>query len=401
MTEVCDSVYRTGVLNPSMRTFDVTMHTEYGTSYNSYVVRGASKTALIDTAHGSYRSYYFDNLAEALSGATPDYLVVQHCELDHSGCVASILAKWPDIEVYCTQAAALYLAQIVNGPIAHLHTIHNGDTLDLGGLTLEFYVAPFLHWPDTMFTWLPERQVLFTCDFLGSHFCEPEWLDTRIHGHAAFASAVANYYQAIFGPFGPYVQKGLAIMDALPVAYACTSHGPVLTKGCALDKVVAAYRSWATPTRRGALLIPVFYTSAYGNTQALACAIAAGIREALPGAQAECHCVNEEPEGTLTELLNASDAFCVGSTTINRDATPPVWRLLAGIDAVTIPKRPCAVFGSYGWSGEAAPHLAERLLSLKANVFEEQYRVRFVPTEAELAEARAFGARFASFATNQ
>jgi flavorubredoxin len=191
------------------------------------------------------------------------------------------------------------------------------------------------------------------------------------------------------------VLKGLEKLDALDAQFACTSHGPVLTKGFWLDRIKQHYLQWAGAQRPAEKQIPIFYCSAYGNTDRLARHIEHGIKKALPSATVEVFDLVETDLSVAAELLNQSDAFVLGSPTINRDALPVIWNLLAGIDAVNICKRPVALFGSYGWSGEAVPHLAERLSSLKAKIFETQLKVQFMPTQADLDAAEQLGKDFA------
>jgi flavorubredoxin len=245
-----------------------------------------------------------------------------------------------------------------------------------------------------MFTWLPEEKVVFTCDFLGAHYCEPRLFDTRVTYPDAYASAVKNYFDCIFSPFKPYVLKGLEKLDALDAEFACTSHGPILTKGFELDKNKARYLKWAAADPCKTTRIAVFYCSAYGNTERLATHVARGLRKALPDAEVTCYDLVEHDLAACGARLNECDAFLIGSPTINRDALPVVWKLLADIDCVTIIKRPVALFGSYGWSGEAIPHLAERLTSIKAKVFDQYLKVAFTPTAEDLVAAEKLGENF-------
>ncbi|MDR3308302.1 MAG: MBL fold metallo-hydrolase, partial [Coriobacteriales bacterium] len=277
MHKVTPSVLSTSVLNPNMRTFDIVMRTEYGTSYNSYVVIGADKVALIEASHATFAANYLENVEEALAGRVPDYLVLNHCEPDHTGCVDALLDRYPGLTVVVSQAGSIYIREISNRPALLLQVAKDGDTLDLGGKTLHFISAPFLHWPDSMFTWLPEERVLFTCDFLGTHYCEPQMFDCKVVYDDAYRDAVRNYFEGIFEPFKPFVLKGLEKMEGLDVEFACTSHGPILTRGCMLEEVKADYLRWASPEVRFNKLIPVFYVSAYGNTQLLAEAAARGV----------------------------------------------------------------------------------------------------------------------------
>lgn len=395
MKMVTKDIYSVGVLNPNMRVFDIVMKTEYGTSYNSYIVKGTEKTALIETAHRKFFESYLENIQSVTDIKKIDYIIMNHNEPDHSGAVAKLLELNPNITIVISQAGSIYLKNIANYPTMNLQVVKDGDSIDLGGKTLSFINAPFLHWPDSMFTWCEEAGALFSCDFLGAHYCEPQMVDTKISYMEAYESALKNYYDAIFGPFKPYVLKGLDKIKDLDIQYACTSHGPVLTKKGLLPKAIEKYYAWSQPEARENKQIPIFYCSAYGNTELIAGAIADGIRDAIQGAQVELFDIIEYDMSMLGAKLNGSDAFLIGSPTINKDAVPPVWQLLAHVDAVNIQKRPCAIFGSYGWSGEAIPNLTARLTGLKTKLFETPFKVTFVPTEDDLQHARAFGKAFA------
>ncbi|MDR1088246.1 MAG: FprA family A-type flavoprotein [Coriobacteriales bacterium] len=396
MHTITDKVSITSVLNPNMRMFDVVMCTEYGSSYNSYVVAGTDKTALIDANHATFASEWLEKVAEALDGRKPDYLVLNHTEPDHSGAVAACLKRYPEIVLVCSAAAAINIKEITNLSALEPQVVKDGDSLDLGELTLRFISAPFLHWPDTMFTWIPEQKLLFSCDFLGAHFCEPRLFDHRIVFARDYTTAFKEYYDAIMAPFGPWVAKGLDKLEALDPEVVAPSHGPILTKRGRLATGIEHYRAWSAPPAADApRKISLFYCSAYGNTKKLAASIATGIRNALPDAQVCAHDLVDANVNCMGAELNSSDAFLLGSPTLNRDAVPPVWNLVAEIDAVNIAKRPVAFFGSYGWSGEALPALSERLATLKAAVYEPQFRVRFVPSEDDLVAAEEFGAGFA------
>lgn len=395
MKKISNSVYFTGTLNPNLRVFDVIMRTDYGTSYNSYIIKGSEKNALVEAAHLTFFEAYLENIHQVLNGEKPDYLILNHCEPDHTGCIAKLLEVYPDLTIVVSQAGSIYIKNITNCPDVNLKIVKDGETLCLGDQTLQFISAPFLHWPDSMFTWMPEENILFTCDFLGAHFCEPRILDQHIVYPEQYWDAVAYYYACIFGPFPTYVQKGLEKIADLDIAFVCNSHGPVLSKEGVFDQVVERYKQWSAPKQRQHKHIPVFYVSAYGNTEKLAEAAVQGILKVLPDAQTQAYNIIDHDMGALCALMNESDAFMIGSPTINRDAVAPVWQLLAGIEAVGIQKRPVAVFGSYGWSGEALPHITERLTSVKANVFEQSLKIVFVPTNQDLNAAEMLGEEFA------
>lgn len=394
--KIREDLYYVGVLNPNLRVFDIVMKTDYGTSYNAYIVKGKEKTALVEASHLSFSDYFLDNIRGIVDLKEIDYLIMNHNEPDHSGSLSKLAEINPDITVVVSQAGSIYLKNITNNPNIKYRVVKDGESIDLGGRELKFINAPFLHWPDSMFTWVPDMKVLFTCDFFGSHYCEPQIMDTRVTYPKAYFTAFKGYYDAIFGPFKPYVLKGLEKIKDLDIEYACTSHGPVLTKGGLLDEVKKLYLEWSTPAEKAHKSIPVFYCSAYGNTTLLAKAIGEGVQEAIPDAEVALYNVIEHPMEEMAAALNGSDAFLVGSPTLNKDALPPVWILLAHADAVNIAKRPAALFGSYGWSGEAIPNLTERLKGLKVNLFEKNFRVVFVPTEEDLKQAKEFGKEFAA-----
>ena len=158
-------IFSIGVQNPSLRVFDIIMRTDYGTTYNAYLVKG-EKTALIETVHGNFFDEYLENLKNTIPLEQIDYLILNHTEPDHSGSVGKLLKVCPNLKVLATAPAQKYLSAIVNAPFSAV-TVKNGEQLDLGGVTLQFVVSPMLHWPDSMFTWCPEEKTLFTCDFLG------------------------------------------------------------------------------------------------------------------------------------------------------------------------------------------------------------------------------------------
>lgn len=398
--KLSDGVYNVGVLNPNMRVFDVIMETKNGTSYNSYLVRGSEKTALIECVHRDYYGYLKENInsicgCDSMDGVKIDYLIMNHNEPDHSGGISRLLEDYPEIQVIATQPGANFLKNIVNRADMNVRVVKDGDMLELGGKTLEFISAPFLHWPDSMFTYLREDRVLFSCDFLGAHFCEPGMLDSDVLYADAYEEAVRVYYDAIFSPFKKHVRYGLEKIAPLDILTCAPSHGPMLTKGIELDKVIALYTQWSAEQVRDTKSIPIFYCSAYGNTGALAESIAEGIKSVVPSADVPLFNIIEHDIGELGGLMNGSDAFLVGSPTINRDAVPPVYILLAHLDAVNIAGRPVGLFGSFGWSGEAVANIKGRLDSVRAKVFDEMLKINFIPTGADLERAKEFGAEFA------
>lgn len=393
--KIAEGIYSVGAMNPNLRVFDIVMATNYGTTYNSYLVQGSEKTVLIESCHLTYFDRYLENIREICEISEIDAIILNHTEPDHSGCLAKLCELNPNMKVIASQAGSIYLKNITNNPNLKLQVVKDGETLDLGGKVLRFINAPFLHWPDSMFTWDESTKTLFSCDFLGSHYCEPYSFDYNISHPAKYEDAFLGYYNAIFGPFPGFVQKGLAKIDPLPIQQVCCSHGPVLTAGCRLEYAKEKYRQWSAPKVKEQTCIPIFYCTAYGNTGMVAEAIRDGIAEVKPDALVETFDLIEHDMAQMQAKLSESDAFAVGTPTINQDAVPPALQLLCGIDVIQNQKKPCLAFGSYGWSGEGVPNVVARLKSLKLKVFGDGFKVTFVPSAEDLEKAKQLGREFA------
>lgn len=378
--QLAERLYSVGVLNPGLRIFDIIMPAPYGTSYNAYLLTG-EKNVLVETVHADYWDEYRSNIEQVLPLEKIDYLVMNHNEPDHSGSVAKLLEACPNLTILCTAAGKKHLTDITNSAALPCRVVKQGDSVDLGGgRTLEFLPSAMLHWADSMFTWCPQDKVLFTCDFLGAHYCEPTMLDRNIHDQKAYLDMVAHYYNCIFGPFKPHVLAGLDKIEPLNPAIICPSHGPCLTS--CIGEIEGLYRQWSTPAAKDGKMAAVLYCSAYGCTAALAEAAAAALREA--GVRVELRDVSTTPLSEAAALANECDLLAVGAPTINRDAPKPIWDVLTSIDAINCAKKPAFVFGSYGWSGEGPEMLRSRLSQLRFSVPDAAFRCTFTPAQADL-----------------
>lgn len=378
-----------GVLDPQLRVFDVVMRAEHGTTYNSYLVRGRDKIAVIDGNKGRYAGEYLDQLRQSVDLASIDYVILNHLEPDHSGAVGALLSAAPQAKVVLTRPGKALLTQIVNRDVEAILAA-DGDTLDLGGKTLRFLVAPYLHWPDTMFTYAVEDAVLFSCDFLGAHYCDDRLFNDRVEN---YDYAFRYYFHVIMRPFKGYVRRGLAKLEGLPLRVVCPSHGPLIREG--LDSYLDRYRQWsAEPPARERKRLLVFYASAYGNTETLARAVVQGVEQA--GAEAALFDLVGVDLHEVLDDVEACDGIAVGSCTINGDAVEQVWSLLSSFATIKMKDKVGAAFGSYGWSGEGPKMIADRLKGLKLRVPEEPLRVQLVPTEADVAAAVQYGIRLAA-----
>lgn len=372
-----ENLWSVGVLNPSLRVFDIVMESKYGTSYNAYLLTG-EKNVLIETVHTDYFDEYLDNIRQVIPVEDVDYLIMNHNEPDHSGSVAKLMAVCPKLEIIATKAGKKHLQDITNLDLP-CRTVAAGDTLDLGDRVLEFIPSPMLHWADSMFTWDKKGKTLFTCDFLGCHFCEPTMLDKNIHAKEAYEGEFAYYYAGIFGPFKPSVLSGLDKMPA-DVELVCPSHGPCLTE--TIDKAKELYRTWSTPAPKKQRTAFVVYASAYGCTRTLAEAAAKTLED--EGYAVTTADVTVVPYAECVKLAHEADVLLVGSPTINRAAPKAVWDVLTSIDPINLKGKAAGAFGAYGWSGEAAPMLHTFLKGLRYAAPEAPFRILFTPTQADL-----------------
>jgi flavorubredoxin len=392
--KLTDKVYSVGVLNPNARVADVIMNIKYGTSYNSYIVKGSEKNAIVETVHHNYFDEYMENIKSVIGDEKIDYIIINHTEPDHSGALRRIKQVYPEAQIFATSAGATYLKNIANEDL-NVKVVKNGESISLGDLSFEFISAPFLHWPDTMFTYCKEEKVAFTCDFLGAHFCEPRMLSNLIGYQEAYDYSFEYYYRCIFGPFKSFVQQGLAKLQPLQIDVICNSHGPILM-GKDIEIAIEKYNKWSLPVEKSKKEVAVVYATAYGCTKAVAMDIQKGIQDELGDkVDISMYEINVNSPEEIADKLNSCDGFLLGSPTINREAVPQIWDLISRLDAINTKSKTVSAFGSYGWSGEAVANILERLKALKCKVFQEGLRVCFVPSEEELKSAYEFGREFA------
>ena len=402
--KISDLVYFVGVFNPNLRVSDIIIKTDFGTSYNSFIIKD-KKIALIETCHHDFLDSYLENIKQVCEPELINYIILNHTEPDHSGALKKLLDLAPNAKIICSKAAKIYLKNIINKPDFEPITVKDNDELDLGDNKLKFISAPFLHWPDSMFSYLEpkiknknqeSKNILFTCDFLGCHYCLPDIFDYKIKYQDAYELALKNYFDNIFGPFKNYVLDAINKISSLNLDFILNSHGPILTK-YSLDNIIKKYEQWALDSKKNSTIksIPIFYCSAYNNTFELAKKIKSGILSQIPDVNLELYNIINYDIDFLANKLNSSDAFLIGSPTINRDAVLPVWNLLSRIDAINNKNKNVGVFGSFGWSGEAVDLITQRLNSLKLKTFGSGFKINFVPDQNDLQNAETFGSDFA------
>ncbi|NLZ46713.1 MAG: FprA family A-type flavoprotein [Clostridiales bacterium] len=366
------------------------MKTEFGTSYNAYLLRGSEKTALVETCHTRFFEVFKSNVEEIMPISDIDYVVFNHTEPDHSGSLERLLEYNPNIKAVGSVAAIRNLSAIANKKIDSI-TVKNGDKLDLGGgISLDFVSAPNLHWPDSIFSYCESLKTVFTCDFLGSHYCEPTITDDFISYPENYWSAFRGYFDAIMGPFKKFVLDGIAKLEKLDFDMVCTSHGPVLKNN--ITEAVAKYKEWSQP-KDNEKTAAIFYVSAYGYTEIMADALAVGMNTA--GVKTEIFDIIKHDTSVIAEKIEKSSAYLFGSPTINRDAVKPVWDTISMIDPISNKGKKALVFGSYGWSGEACKNLSERLRGIGIDVVAENERILFKPSEEDIQNLKEIGKAFA------
>ncbi|GHU61884.1 flavo-diiron protein FprA2 [Clostridia bacterium] len=387
--KVSEHVSFIGSQNPCLRVFDIIMTTDYGTSYNSYLVQG-KETVIVDCVHEDFSENFIEQISQITDIKNIRYFIANHTEPDHSGSLQKLLSLNPNIEVLGSTSAIRNLKQITNQEFTK-RIVQTGDQLDLGdGVVLDFIISPNLHWPDTMFTYLKADKVLFTCDFFGSHFCEPMVFDSLVKNKEIHIQETQKYYDAIFGPFPSYVRAGLDRVRDLDVETIATSHGPVLQNS--IQRIFSLYEEWSKekdPDEE----IPIFYVSAYGYTKKMA----ESFVEVFKGLDipAKSYDMLEHPMEEMAEILNRSKAVLFGSPTINRDALKPIWDLISCTDVININHKPALVFGSYGWSGEACELLGKRLKDIHYRVHPTSIRAIFNPNEEEYQKIKVAAEEFA------
>jgi flavorubredoxin len=389
--KITEDVSWIGILDKDIVTFDIVMETKEGTTYNSYFIN-ATKKVVIDTAKESFKHAYLNKLKSVTDPATIDYIVVTHTEPDHSGCVKYLLDLAPRAIVYGSRPAITYLQDMVNKPFEFVY-VKDGDLLDLGNKTLQFISATNLHWPDSIYAYLQEDKLLFTCDSFGAHFCRDAMFDDLV---GDYLDSFKYYFDVILKPFSSYMVKAIEKIRPLEINAICPGHGPILRN--TWKEKVALSEKFAEQYIADSLCsdnsILITYVSAYGYTRQMAEAIAEGIREIV---DYNIHIVDIENMllGDLEELIVRSKSLLIGSPTINQNTLLPIYKMFALINPLRDRGKKAASFGSYGWSGEAVKLIENHLKALKLNVVMEGISSKFFPGDQKHQHLIDFGKSFA------
>lgn len=393
---ITSDLFWVGALDPHLRVFDIIMETQFGTSYNSYVLKGSEGTALFETVKDKFFDDYLEKIKSLVDPTTISYIIVDHTEPDHAGSVAKLLAYAKDATVLGSAQAIKFLGQIVNTPFKS-QIVKDGDSVSLGNKTIRFISAPFLHWPDTIYSYIEEDKVLITCDSFGAHYCDEKVLKSSLSAskEEEYITAYKYYFDMIMGPFKPSVLNALDKIKDLDLEYICPGHGMVLDTSN-MHKYIEFYREWAAPHKRPIPSIVITYVSAYGYTEILAREIKSGIESASLDMDILFYDLGNTDLDTVLSEISQCTGLLVGSPTIVGDTLPQIWQLLSSLNPIIHKGIKASCFGSYGWSGEAVKNIHQRFTQLRFPIPVEPLSILFKPSEEDLQKAFEFGAAFAA-----
>ncbi len=337
------------------RLFDALIPLPDGTSYNAYLVAGRDATALIDTADPALQ----DDLMEHLRDVDRiDYIVSQHSEQDHSGAIGLVLGRFPDAKVVCSTKAADLLTTHLHLAADRLVSVDDGETIDLGGKTLQFVYTPWVHWPETMCTYVPQDKVLFSCDFFGSHLATT---DLYVTDPARVYEAAKRYYAEIMMPFRTVITRNLEKVGALAFDVIAPSHGPVYDEP---SFILEAYRDWVSPQMRNEVVLP--YVSMHGSTEAMAKHLIDAL--ARHGVTVHAFDLAVTDIGKLAIALVDAATLIVGTPTVHVGPHPAVFYASHLANLLRPKVRYAAIVGSYGWGSKAIERITELIPNLKVDV---------------------------------
>jgi len=371
VNEIVEGVWWVGALHPDRKLFDEIIPLPDGTSYNTYLVRGSRQTALIDTVDPAKTGELVANLKE-LGVDRLDFVVSNHAEQDHSGSIPKILELFPEARLVTNPTCKKMLMDLLHIEEDRFQTVKDGEEMDLGGKTLKFMLAPWVHWPETMFTFLVEDNILFSCDMFGSHFSQKALYsqdDDRT------LDAAKRYYAEIMMPFRMWVKKHTATVKGLAPAMIAPSHGPVWkSPGIILD----AYEAWTSDETKDEILVA--YISMHNSTKLMADHLVQALKE--KGQKVKIFNLVEADIGELAMALVDAKTLVLGSPTFLTGPHPLAGHV-AGLVGMLKPKtRKIAVFGSYGWGGRMVEQLKADLGGLNAEIL-EPILVKGLPREAD------------------
>ena len=385
--KVKEDIFWVGALDFDIRTFDVVMYTEYGTTYNSYVVKGSEKTVLIEAAKGKFFEEHLERLNDITTPEKIDYLVVNHTEPDHTGSIEKLLDINPNMTIIGSAFAIKFLKEITNKDFKS-KIVKDGEEISLGNKTLTFLSVPFLHWPDSMYTYIKEDKTLFTCDSFGCHYCDEKVFNDLIEGD--FLDAYKYYFDCIMGPFKDYIKNALDKIKDLEIETICPGHGPVLRTD--IEKYVKYYEEWCKNDKIDEIVVG--YVSSYGYTKVLAEEVSRGVEAS--GIKAKLYDLETADKEEVLSNIGVAKGLLIGTPTIADDTLPPIWNILVSLNANVHKGLKAGVFGSYGWNGAGITNVEGRFKQLKFKMPVESLKITLNPSLEQKEQAYNFGKEFAN-----
>lgn len=357
--EITNSVFYCGLNDRERKVFDELIPLEIGTSYNSYLVKGSEKVAIIDTMYPPKTEEYLKSLDE--NGVNHvDYIIANHGEQDHSGSIPALLSKYPEALVVTNAKCKENLKEMLLVPEEKFVVVSDKEELSLGDKTLRFIIAPGVHWPDTMFTYLVEDNVICTCDFLGAHYTFDDIFadDSKELEHSA-----KRYYAEIMMPFRTMCKKYTQLVRDLNVKMVLPSHGPIYKNP---NFILDLYADWSADEGKNLVIMP--YVSMYGSTEEMIDYLKEHLE--AKGIKAVKYDIVTGDLGDLAMCLVDATTIVLGTSMVLAGPHPMAFNI-AYLASVLRPKAKCATFvGSYGWGGNLFGKMAEMLAPLKLDVIE-------------------------------
>jgi len=350
--EIAPGIFWVGVEDWNRRYFDALIPLPQGTSYNAYLIVGEEKVALVDSVHSSFQEEMLQKIGKVVNPEKIDYLVMNHAEPDHAGAIPRVLEIAKNAKLVVTKMGVEMAKIYYEVPAERTIMVKDGDSLNLGGKTLKFIEAPWLHWPETMFTYCVEDGFLFPCDFFGAHAAKSKLFDDEF-GEGLLLEA-KKYYAEIMMPFPVAIQRALDKIKRLDIKMIGPSHGPIYRNS---KRVLDAYERWARgPLQPRAVMV---YVTMWGATEALEKEIV----EAISGEGVEVVPYNllvSDVSHIMRDLVDAS-AIVIGAPTVLNHAHPLATMVTEIIRVLKPRAKLVAVFGSYGWGRASARVIAEVL----------------------------------------
>lgn len=387
-TQIAENVYWVGAVDWEVRNFHGhTYHTHRGTTYNAYLIVD-EHVALVDTVLPGFEDEMFRHIAEVVDPARIDYLVANHGELDHSGGIPAVMARAPHATLVHSKKGSDSLGKYFQNGWKH-QVVGSGDTLSLGRTTLAFLEAPMLHWPDSMFTYIPEHRLLLPNDAFGQHLASVQRFADQVDPAVLWDEA-RKYFGNILVPFSKLILRKVEEVQkmGLEIAVIAPSHGLIWRENPL--QIVQQYVRWASGEAQPRAL--VVYETMWGSTKAMAHAILDGIAEA--GADGQIFAVPQTDHTTVVGALLEARGIVVGSPTHNRRPLLSISALVEDLIGLRPVNKIGAVFGSHGWGGGAVTVLEERLREANIEVVQPGLALAWRPSADERTQAVAFGRAF-------